>query len=217
MVSVMLNKIIYLLILGFAFFDCQASTINFDELQPFSNYSAVPESFGSTPEVSVFYQTLNSDGTVESSNVLLWNAGYADLNTAAFANANGRLLNITLTAVNPNNYVTLSSFEVGGYLQTSRDASDLRIVDGNDITNILIDYAPLGNPFTVPGDVAYTFEPNITASSIGIILGTSWNLGINNITFSTTPVPLPAAFWFFGSALASLGVFKKGRSFKKSV
>ncbi|WP_404355687.1 hypothetical protein [Methylotuvimicrobium sp. KM1] len=213
----MLNKIIYLLILGFAFFDCQASTINFDELQPFSNYSAVPESFGSTPEVSVFYQTLNSDGTVESSNVLLWNAGYADLNTAAFANANGRLLNITLTAVNPNNYVTLSSFEVGGYLQTSRDASDLRIVDGNDITNILIDYAPLGNPFTVPGDVAYIFEPNITASSIGIILGTSWNLGINNITFSTTPVPLPAAFWFFGSALASLGVFKKGRSFKKSV
>lgn len=217
MVRVMLNKIFYLLILGFAFFDCQANTINFDELQPFSNYSAVPESFGSTSEVSVSYQTLNSDGTVASSNVLLWNSGYADLNTAAFASSNGRLLNITLTAVNPNDYVTLSGFKVGAYPQTSRVASDLRIVDGNDITNVLLDYAPLGNPFTVPGDVAYIFETNITARSIGIILGTDWNIGINNITFSTTPVPLPAAFWFFGSALAGFGFFKRSRSVKKAI
>ena len=62
----MLNRIYYLLILGFVFFECQANTINFDDLQPFTNNSSVLGGFGSTPEVSVSYQTLNSDGTVFS-------------------------------------------------------------------------------------------------------------------------------------------------------
>ena len=92
------------LILAFPFTMAQASTtINFDTLKPLANYSPIPAGFGSTADVSVTYKTLDTNGTLAFSDVLFWNSGYANLNTAAFPHYNGGLLDITLTAVNPNN------------------------------------------------------------------------------------------------------------------
>jgi len=182
-----------------------AATINFDNARPFGNYDPVPAGFGSTDAVNVSYSTLNVDGTTAYSDVLLWNTGYASLNTAAFAHANGLLLNITLSAVDPGQYVTLNHFDVAAYPgpnNFTQDATDLRIVDGNNVT--LADYAPGDSSFPVPGDLPYTFTPNISAHSISIILGGNWNNGVNNIEFTTSPVPLPSAAWLMLSGFGGL-------------
>jgi len=206
----MLSKKFYPLILIAAVFDSQAATIDFDALQPFSNYAPIPAGYGSTSDVTVSYSSLNSDGSVAYSDALLWNSGYANLNTAAFSHISGLLLSITLTAVNPNQSVTLNSFDVAAYpgpADFTRNASDLRVVDGSNFANIFVNYGP----FAVPGNAPQTFSPNVTAHSLNIILGTDWDNGINNINFNVAAVPLPGAAWLFGTALAGLGVIRKTR------
>lgn len=206
----MLSKKFYPLILIAAVFDSQAATINFDALLPFNNYDPIPAGYGSTSNVTVSYSSLNSDSSVAYSDALLWNSGYANLNTAAFSHTSGLLLSITLTAVNPNQSVTLNSFDVGAFpgpADFTRNASDLRVVDGSNFANILVNYGP----FAVPGNAPHTFSPNVTAHSLNIILGTDWDNGINNINFNVAAVPLPGAAWLFGTALAGLGVIRKTR------
>jgi hypothetical protein len=211
----------FLAALFFWFCNAQAGTINFDALQPFNNYAYVPDGYGSTADVSVTYQTLWTDGSLANSHAMLWNAGFANLNTVVFADNPVTLLEITLTAVNPNSMVLLNSFDVGAYFDTNasykapRPASDLRVVDGNN--NVLINYVP----FSVPFDIAQTLMPNVAANSLSIILGTDWNNGINNISFDTTSVsavPLPPALWLFGSAsLMGLGLLRKKAQKEDSV
>ncbi|MBD9354755.1 PEP-CTERM sorting domain-containing protein [Methylomonas albis] len=207
----MFSKKIYTLILLAAAFDSQAATINFDALQPFNNYDPIPAAYASTADVTVSYSSLNLDGTVAYSDVLLWNAGYADLNTAAFAHTSGLLLSIKLTAVNPSQSVNLSSFDVAAYptgsVGTTLAATNFRVVDGDDFSNVLVDYAP----YAASRFAAQTFSPNLTAHSLNIILGTDWNLGVNNINFNVAAVPLPGAVWLFGTALAGLGLTRKVR------
>ena len=203
----------YPLLLIVALFDAQASTINFDALQPFTNYDLIPAGYGSTSEVTVSYSTLNIDGSVNSPDASLWNSGYANLNTAAFSSGNGLLLSIKLTAVNPNQSVTLNSFDVGAYpgpANFTLNATDLRVVDGSNFANTLVNYGP----FAVPGNAPHTFSPNVTSHSLNIILGTNWNNGINNINYNVSSVPLPGAAWLLGSALAGLGVSRKIRKTK---
>lgn len=206
----MLSKMFYPLILFVAAFNAQAATINFDALKPFNNYDPVPTGYGSTADVAVSYSSLNLNGTTAYNDVLLWNSGYATLNSAAFAHTSGLLLSITLTAINPSQAVKLESFDVAAYPgpgNFTRNASDLRVVDGTNPANIFVDYAP----YAVPGDAPHTFAPGVTAHSVRIILGTDWNNGINNITFNVAAVPLPGAVWLFGSALAGLGLTRKSR------
>ena len=206
----MLSKKFYPLILIAAVFDSQAAAINFDPLQPFNNYAPIPAGYGSTSDVTVSYSSLNLDGSVAYSDALLWNSGYANLNTAAFSHTSGLLLSITLTAVNPNQSVTLNSFDVAAYpgpADFTRNASDLRVVDGSNFANIFVNYGP----FAVPGNAPHMFSPNVTAHSLNIILGTDWDNGINNINFNVAAVPLPGAAWLFGTALAGIGVFRKNR------
>ncbi|MGR8932290.1 MAG: VPLPA-CTERM sorting domain-containing protein [Gammaproteobacteria bacterium] len=205
----MLSKKFYPLMLIAAVFDSQADIIKFDALSPFSNGTPIPDGYGSNSDVTVSYASLNLDGSVAFSDALAWNSGYADLNAAAFSHSNGLLLSITLTGANPGQLVTLNSFDVGAFPtgNFTRLASDLRVVDGSDFTNILVNYGP----FAVPGDVAHTFTPNITAHSLNIILGTDFNNGINNIDFNVSAVPLPGAAWLFATALAGLGVITKKR------
>lgn len=178
-----------------------AATIDFDALTPFGNYSPVPDGYGSTADVTVSYRTLNTDGTVYSDRILLWNTGYADLTTAAFPETTGRILEITLTAANPNQAVFLNSLAVGAYPtgNFTRLANEFRIEDGSG--NALADYAP----YNVPGNVAVTLFPNVSAQSLRIILGTDWDNGVNHISFDpVAAVPAPAAVWLFGSGLIGL-------------
>lgn len=206
----MLSKKLYPLILIAAVFDSQAAVVNFDALQPFNNYAPIPTGYGSTSDVTVSYSSLNLDGSTAYSDAILWNSGYANLNTAAFSHANGLLLNITLTAVNPNESVTLNSFDVGAYpgpADFTRTASNLRVVDGSNFASIFVDYGP----FAVPGNAPHTFFPNVTAHSLSIILGTDWDNGLNNINFNVASVPLPGSAWLFGTVLAGLGVIRKTR------
>lgn len=186
-----------------------ASVINFDGALPFANYSSVPTGFGSTSDVTVNYSTLNPDGSKAFNDALLWNTGYATLNSAVFAHSNGYLLDITLTASSGKN-VTLNSFDVAAYpgpANFTRNATDLRLL--NEDGTILADYAPVGSPFPVPGNSPYTFSPAVTSQSISIILGKDWDNGINNINFSVSAVPIPAAAWLLLSGIFGLGVISR--------
>jgi hypothetical protein len=190
----------------------QADVINFDKLPPFSNYDPIPDGYGSTANVTVSYQTLDNTLTpVPSSAPKLWNSGYANLNTAVYAGYPGGILDITLTANNPSQSVTLNSFNVAAYYtgDYTRRADIFEVIDGDG--NVLINYGLID----ISGSIANTLYPGVSANSVRILLGYNWDNGINNINFSTSSstVPIPAAVWLLGSGL--LGLFGVRRKIKK--
>ncbi len=172
--------------------------INFDAVKPLGDTTvSVPAGFGSTAGVSVSYRTLNTNGTTAFSDVLLDGSGYA------FAHQNGLLLEITLTATDPNADVLLRTFDVASVMDNS-SATDLRVVDENNIP--LVNYAMPMNAAFPASSTPHTFVPFVSANSLSIILGTDWAIGVNNISYSysVSSVPVPASTWLFGSGLLGL-------------
>jgi hypothetical protein len=189
----------------------QAYVINFDNLQPFNDYDPIPSGYGSNANVTVSYQTLYPDFNPALNYAEIWNGGYANLNTAVYAGYQGGILDITLTANNPSQSVTLNSFNVAAYStgNYTRKADIFKVIDGDG--NVLINYGLID----ISGLIANTLYPNVSANSVSILLGYDWNNGINNINFSTSAstVPVPAAVWLFGSGL--FGLLGLKRKFSK--
>lgn len=190
----------------------QADVINFDSLLPIVQYyTPVPIGYGSTADVTVSYRTLDPTLIpVPGNPPQVWDSGYGDLKTAVYAGYSGGILEITLTANNPSQSVVLNSFAVAAYPTgtDSRKADIFEVIDGNG--NVLYDY----KDFDISGSVAQILSPSVKANSISILLGYNWNNGINNINFSTSAVPVPAAMWLLGSGLIGLIGMRKKSSYK---
>lgn len=194
-----------------------ASILTFDDLG-LTNYSPISQDYGDsisslndgvgsylegngfTPNVNVSYRTVNADGTVYEDHLEFWAAGYGDLTNIAFASNEGRYAEITLTA-DAGWLVTLNSFDLAGYSVPRPDQSLL--VYSTDLTSPLVDYSPVTG--VNPGHTTYT--PSVTAQSLTIRFGTSWNVGIDNINFDqvlagTSPVvPEPTSMALLGCGL----------------
>lgn len=203
-----------------------ATILTFDGLG-LPNYGDIPGSYGDnvtalsmpsgnygqgngfTPNVAVEYRTWRiSDNSLIANNLDYWSTDYGDLVGVAFPTTSGdAFAEISLIAESGWN-VLLNSFDLGGWSMRTYD-NRVRILDGNG--TVLFEQ----NPATIlgAGGTHSTFTPNLSANVIRIQYGfNNWNIGIDNVNFDQTPVPLPASAYLFGSALMGLIASRRKRT-----
>ena len=167
----------------------QATIVSFDPLAgTIPNYGYVPDGYGSTPQVAVSYETLDTSLNHLSSHLQFWNSGYDHWPTAAYSDGDGLYGQVTLTPV-AGYTVTLGSFEMAAYPTGTgtRSEATIDVIYGSGILH----YAPT----SLSMDTATTFSPNLTyAGPVTIRFGTDWNNGINYIDFTASPVPEPSTY-----------------------
>jgi hypothetical protein len=103
--------------------------------------------------------------------------------------------------------ITLNSFDMGAWPNNVRD-THLSIVEVFT-NNVLANY---GVQTIGTGDMAVSFAPNVS-SSLGIIIDfydTGYNVGIDNIDFTVSPVPEPGTLLLLGTGLiGGVGAFRR--------
>lgn len=173
--------------------------INFDDLT-FTNSDAVPVGYRSgainTPDILVSYRSFDTT-TDASSDLVMWNNDYGDLNKVAYANTNGLGAEITLTPTNGQE-VNLASFDLAGYPGANQLADFIRVVDGSN--NVLWSASSLTVAGIGPSHSSYL--PNISSTTpIRLQWGANWNIGIDNVQFSqsiTSSAPEPTSMVLLG-------------------
>lgn len=180
-----------------------AGVIDFSVLQPRGNYAAVVDGDADAADLQLKYRTLNPDFSQYSTRVSFWNAGYSDLPSALFSDYDGAIQEITLVPVGFST-VTLNSFLLGSFFDgPARTATVFRVTDG--LGNILWSSEPqnyAANP------KAKLINVGVSAASLKILMGTDWNMGINNINYTSSDgqmggVPEPTTMALVGGALAA--------------
>ena len=169
-------------------------------------YLIVDDGFGTTPNVELEY-----GGPLPS----IWTSGYGDLVNVLFNDQDGDdELSIALLA-DPGFEVGLFGFDLASF------SSGGQTIAGFEIRDLAADTPLLTQGTTLVSGTtrnSYDFGGGLFAAAIGIRidltgLGTlSDNIAIDNIYFAQTgvsPIPLPAAFWLFASALLGLVGFKR--------
>lgn len=166
--------------------------------------------FGFTPNVIVEF---DPDGNFQQYNA--W-TGYAGLDRALGHDLFGVPGEIRLLP-DPGFNVVLHSFDIGVW---QRDFSNSRIRVfslANDTTPLFdtglttLELRP--NGAVNPDNYAYTFAPGLVSSAgLRIVINDLGNLAIDNLSFSQTAVPLPAALPLFACALGGLAVARRRRA-----
>lgn len=164
------------------------------------NGGNINQAYGDTATVNVQF----TDQPTQS--MVFWNSGYSTLNNIAYS-ASGATPEITLTALG-GNLLTLSSFDLGSW-QNSPRVSRLQVIDmATNVSLINI------GPFTTGGPVVDSFVVNAT-SAVGFKINfgpDSFNVGIDNVVYSTSPVPELGTWALMAAGLAALAVKGRRRS-----
>jgi len=172
-----------------------ADQINFESAYN-TNWADISPSFGSIAgRIAVSY----ADPQRSLSTLRYWEGGYSGGHSAAFAGSGdaGSTGLIILTPL-AGSTVTLNSFFLGTYQNVNRTTS--YFID--NLSTPGIDQA--SGTFTI-GAAGVTVTPNISSTQ-GIVVGfgpSAYNVGINHINFSVTPVPEPDTYALL---LAGLGL-----------
>ncbi|HAC33788.1 MAG TPA: hypothetical protein DCF45_04630 [Gammaproteobacteria bacterium] len=175
----------------------------------FSNANQVLSlDFGDNADANVSYrETLPQFGDVASGSGALrtWNAGYSDLIGVAYASTASNHGEIRIDANLPNSVITLHSFNLGAW-NVGRPGS-WAIYDSN--------WGLLGSGNnSVSATQHLSVFPDVQSSTGGLILQWGDNAlltGIDNVSYSVSSVPLPAAIWLFGFSLLGLSRLKRIR------
>lgn len=167
-----------------------------------SDFGTIDKSYGDVAGV-VDVQYLNLVGNTGFDQLRFWHNDYNDLTNVAWTDGGDQVSRAEIF-IKPLNggAVTLNSFDLGAYSHTQRNTS-FSILDGDN--NLLEDSG--GNVLIGVGDVHnhFIFSGLSSASGIRIQWGPSaYNVGIDNIDFSVSAVPLPAPAWLLGGGLVAL-------------
>jgi hypothetical protein len=145
---------------------------------------------GDTSHIGIDYWTNDTSDNPYDHELKWWATGYGDLTNVAYMSVTGGYGQIEFIP-DAGYSVTINSFDFGDWLED--ETGTLQIVDANK--NVLWS----NNPFTAPHSGHASFAPDITSSGpISIEWSNSWNMGIDNVSFSETPTPEPASMAALG-------------------
>jgi len=177
----------------------QATVISYEALA-LANWAPIPDTYGSTADVSVTYRSIRPDNVVDATHLLYWGTGYAEMPAAAFQTVSGYYGEVTLTPA-PGKSVTLNSFRMAAYpTATAGLRAEGTLTVSSGATSIA--YGPLD----LSQAISTLFSPGLTSSSpITIYFGTDYNNGINYIDFdSQTAGVVPEPSTYVAGLLATL-------------
>jgi hypothetical protein len=162
------------------------------------NGRAINQAYGDSPGVDFSFRA----DDVGSNSMAYWFDGYSGLFDVAY----GNVPVITLAALN-GEIVTLQSFQLGAWPFVSRTSqvTVTELVTGNVLRNT-------GN-ITIDGSVPSTFSINASsANGFQIVFGPDgFNVGIDNIVYSTSPIPEPGTWALMALGLAGVGSMVRRR------
>ncbi|MCC6706707.1 MAG: PEP-CTERM sorting domain-containing protein [Gammaproteobacteria bacterium] len=168
------------------------------------NFSSISQSYGDIADVlDVQYSNLLGNAAATSLN--FWTTDYNDLVNIAWTDGGdgNSSAEIFLKPLNGSS-VSLHSFDLGAWLN-SQLTSRYTVRDGDG--NLL---ASSGGDITIgiqPGNLHSHFDFSGISSTTGIRIQwgpSAYNVGIDNIAFSVSAVPLPAPAWLLGGGLVTL-------------
>lgn len=161
---------------------------------------------GFTPNITVEYITQDP-----SEPFSIWTGNYGDLSNVLGHNYEG--FGEVILVPDAGYSVVLHGFDVAPWA-TDYEGSLVRVLDADD--NVLFD-SGLFDAIHANGHYHFPGDPIVSASALRIInttqnggLGFGY-LGLDNVSFSQTPVPVPAALPLFLSALAGMGLMRRTR------
>ncbi len=146
-----------------------------------------------TSHIGIDYWTYDTGGNQYQHGLRFWNFSYGDLVNVAYMWYDAQIGHLEFIP-DPGYAVTINGFDFAGWAGTYQGF--LNIVDGNR-------YIMWSFPnFAAPGSGHASFSPAITGSGrIAIEWGSSWNMGIDNISISEQPIVPPTGFNVFRGVL----------------
>jgi hypothetical protein len=180
---------------------CSASADGLGSPVACVNGAAISQSYGDVAGVADI--SYSSPRITAPQSLLWWNTAYNNLygvawSTGSDGNSRAR---IEIKAVQPEQAVTISSFDLGAYVNTSRP-TNLNIYAIGGTTPLFSFTGSVGNSNVS----ATSFTPNISVPG-GLWIewaDSAYNVGIDNIQFSVTAVPEPASMLLMLAGVAGL-------------
>ncbi len=218
-----MNKILSIAcitVINFALMQVATATVLTFDIDGATNGSLMPQNYGDSVTVSTmggfsygsaggFTPNVNVTYEGDSGNDLnFWSTGYNDLFNVV-ENEPDSHNGYSITFVADTGYqVSLASLDMGNW-GGAISVPELSITDGNGLELFSESNIPLvangvqsHTSFDFGSLLANTLILHIDTTGLG---GNSDNVGLDNIQFSqVATVPVPAAFWLFGSAIAGL-------------
>ena len=180
---------------------CSAAAEGTGAFKSCGNFDRINQAYGDSATVELTYQS-SPDATTS---MFFWSTGYSDLSSVAYGDTNATPTILLMPKA--GHMVTLASFDLGSWNNQDR-GSQVTVVDLANDTVVFSSGA-----ITVPSATASNFSVHASSSAgFSIAFGPDgYNVGIDNIQFSTSPVPEPGttALWLAGLATAAVAARRR--------
>jgi hypothetical protein len=188
-------------VLDFAGDICSATADGSGSFTACVNGSRINQAYGDSANIDVIYQA--SPGSANS--MFFWADAYSGLVAVAYGDSNNTpTILIVPTA---GNMVTLAGFDIGAWPNTTRN-SQVTVIDlasGTALVNT--------GAIAIPGNVPTNFSIN-ASSGAGFLINfgpDGFDVGIDNIAFTTSVVPEPGSWALMALGLAGVAAVARRR------
>lgn len=186
---------------------CSSTIDGLGSAQTCGNGQGVLQTYG---DVAGVVDVSYTDVLSPAESLRWWDGNYNNLYGVLWASGSDAASHarIELRASDPTAVVTLSSLDLGAYSNTTRNTALVVYTLGGGTP--LFSYT--GAVGQQPANLATTFTPEVSAVG-GLWIewrDSAYNVGIDNIQFSVSVVPEPAAFWLMLAGVAGLALRRRG-------
>ena len=175
------------------------------------DYNYLSQSHGDVAGVSDITYSAPRAGSPTS--LRWWSTGYNALYGVAWADGSdgNSQARVEIKAVQPTDIVTLSSFDLGAFPNTTRSTTvTVTTIGGGSTLYTFAGQVGTGNS----GNLPTTFAPDVSAAG-GLWItwqDSAYNVGIDKISYSVSAVPEPAALALMLAGLGVVGLRARRRN-----